>query len=146
MPRSLRKNHIPASGRHANCKQPDPVLRLVWRACRWWEKCSGERDQNHAGRHFNDGGSVQRAAFRVTEFSKGRGDRRQSMISVGKPRSASRLFKSSCWYFMSSSLLHKQVLYGIALTLLAAIQPACADDEFNLRILSWIRPSKIPLH
>ncbi len=62
------------------------------------------------------------------------------MISVGKPHSASRLFKSSCWYFMSSPLLHKQVLYGIALTLLAAIQPACADDEFNLRILELDTP------
>lgn len=41
---------------------------------------------------------------------------------------------------MSSSLLHKQVLSGIALALLAAIQPANADDEFNLRILELDTP------
>ncbi|HFK5793877.1 TPA: fimbria/pilus outer membrane usher protein [Enterobacter asburiae] len=41
---------------------------------------------------------------------------------------------------MSSSLLHKQVLSGIALALLAAIQPASADDEFNLRILELDTP------
>ena len=41
---------------------------------------------------------------------------------------------------MSSSLLHKQVLSGIARALLAAIQPANADDEFNLRILELDTP------
>ncbi|MGE8030515.1 fimbria/pilus outer membrane usher protein [Enterobacter mori] len=41
---------------------------------------------------------------------------------------------------MSSSLLHKQVLSGIALALLAAIQPANADDEFNLRVLELDTP------
>ena len=41
---------------------------------------------------------------------------------------------------MSSSLLHKQVLSWIALALLAAIQPASADDEFNLRILELDTP------
>jgi len=41
---------------------------------------------------------------------------------------------------MSSSPLHKQVLNGLALALLALIQPANADDEFNLRILEMDTP------
>jgi outer membrane usher protein len=45
---------------------------------------------------------------------------------------------------MSSSPLYKQALNGIALALLAMIQPAAADDEFNLRILEWILRWKIP--
>lgn len=41
---------------------------------------------------------------------------------------------------MSSSPLYKQALNGIALALLAMIQPAAADDEFNLRILELDTP------
>lgn len=41
---------------------------------------------------------------------------------------------------MSSSPLYKQVLKGIALALLAMIQPVSADDEFNLRILEMDTP------
>lgn len=41
---------------------------------------------------------------------------------------------------MSSSPFHKQALNGIALALLAMIQPASADDEFNLRILEMDTP------
>ncbi|MBT1729462.1 fimbria/pilus outer membrane usher protein [Enterobacter quasimori] len=41
---------------------------------------------------------------------------------------------------MSSSPLYKQVLNGIALALLTLIQPASADDEFNLRILEMDTP------
>ena len=41
---------------------------------------------------------------------------------------------------MSSSPLYKQVLKGIALALLAMIQPVSADDEFNLRILELDTP------
>ncbi|MEE9954694.1 fimbrial biogenesis outer membrane usher protein [Enterobacter quasihormaechei] len=41
---------------------------------------------------------------------------------------------------MSSSSRLKQVLKGIALALLAAIQPAAADDDFNLRILELDTP------
>ncbi|MEG5694813.1 fimbria/pilus outer membrane usher protein [Enterobacter quasihormaechei] len=41
---------------------------------------------------------------------------------------------------MSSSSRLKQVLKGIALALLAAIQPAAADDDFNLRILEMDTP------
>ena len=41
---------------------------------------------------------------------------------------------------MSSSFHHKQVLSGIVLALFAAIPPAWADDEFNLRILELDTP------
>ena len=41
---------------------------------------------------------------------------------------------------MPSSPLYKQVLNGIALALLTLIQPASADDEFNLRILEMDTP------
>lgn len=41
---------------------------------------------------------------------------------------------------MPSSPLYKQALNGIALALLAMIQPAAADDEFNLRILELDTP------
>lgn len=41
---------------------------------------------------------------------------------------------------MSSSPLYKQILKGIALALLAMIQPVSADDEFNLRILEMDTP------
>lgn len=41
---------------------------------------------------------------------------------------------------MSSSSHHKQVLSGIVLVLFAAIPPAWADDEFNLRILELDTP------
>lgn len=41
---------------------------------------------------------------------------------------------------MSSSSLHQAILNGIALALLAVFQPACAEDEFNLRILELDTP------
>lgn len=41
---------------------------------------------------------------------------------------------------MSSSLLYRLVLHGIALAVLTVFQPACADDEFNLRILELDTP------